>query len=85
MKPSDKAKELVKKFKTYAIDMPISYESNVVINGYITFESAKQCALIAVEELINESDGYSVTLGRGNKYPTDKEYWNEVKTEINLL
>ena len=43
MTPKEKAKELIDKFKYY---------SDVNHNG--NFENAKQCALIAVDEILNE-------------------------------
>ena len=62
MTPKLKAKELVDKF------------SNVYIYSYV----AKQCALVAVDEIILEMD--SVMLP--NPF---KQYWNEIKNEIEKL
>ena len=42
------------------------------------FDTAKQCALIAVEEILN-NDGFT----QFDQYLT--EYWNEVKKEIEKL
>lgn len=65
MNAREKAKELVDKY------------SFVEIPNYTSFFEVKQCALIAVEELINEA------------YFTDsyynKKYWKQVKTEIEKL
>jgi hypothetical protein len=58
MTPKEKAKELVENFRLNVLD----YEGS----GLNLFK-AKQCALIAVEELIKE---------------TGKKYWQEVKQEI---
>lgn len=56
MKPKDKALEPTKKMHA--------------CGGYgFEFEDAKQCALVAVDELI--------------KY--DKDYWTEVQSEINNI
>jgi hypothetical protein len=67
MTPKDKAVELVDKFRI------ISYGkySNPTKN------KAKQCALIAVDEMIEESIGY-LSFDRNN-------YWQEVKQEIEKL
>jgi hypothetical protein len=61
MTPQKKAKELVDKFSN--VPLLDSYE-------------AKQCALVAVDEIILEMDNVMVP----NKY-----YWNEVKQEIEKL
>ena len=63
MTPQKKAKELVDKFSN--VPLLDSYE-------------AKQCALVAVDEIILEMD--SVMLP--NPF---KQYWNEVKQEIEKL
>ena len=63
MIPKLKAKELVDKFSN--VPLLDSYE-------------AKQCALIAVDEIILEMD--SVMLP--NPF---KQYWNEIKQEIEKL
>ena len=57
MTPADKAIELVDKFYKYT-------------SGWNYDELAKQCALIAVDELIKE---------------TGSKYWYSVKQEINKL
>jgi hypothetical protein len=65
MTPKEKASDLVCNF--YAI------QSNEYDYG-INWEMAKQCALIAVDEIINEC---------GDRCLFSKcDYWNEVKTEI---
>ena len=67
MTPKLKAKELVDKFST--VPLLDSYE-------------AKQCALIAVDEIINSNP-------HSNPLNTDvhstMSYWQEVKQEIELL
>jgi len=65
MSPKQKAKQLIDKFEAHSfmdIDMRIS-----------SYESAKQCALIAVEELIEHTDW------------TEVNFWQEVKQEIEKL
>ena len=63
MTPKLKAKELIDKFSN--VPLLDSYE-------------AKQCALIAVDEIILEMDNVMLP----NPF---KQYWNEVKQEIEKL
>ena len=63
MTPKEKAKDLYKQF----LDI-----------GLIVGNEAKQCALIAVDEIIESMD--SVMLP--NPF---KQYWNKVKQEIQAL
>ena len=69
MIPKEKAKELVDKM--YMIDDPIG-------NYPMCFDTAKQCALIAVDEIINSVD---------NEHVSDiyNEFWENVKQEIEQL
>ena len=67
MNPKEKAKDLVCNF--YAIQ---SNDYNYGIN----WEMAKQCALIAVDEILKTLKPPCL-----NEY----SYWKEVKTEIKLL
>lgn len=65
MTPQEKAKELFDKM--YFVDDPMG-------NYPMCFETAKQCALIAVDEIIK------------NSFPGTIEcYWNEVEQEIQKL
>ena len=59
MSPQEKAKELYEKYEF------------VYIQNYTSKHEVKQCALIAVEEIL--------------KYTINIYYWQEVKTEIQLL
>ena len=50
--------------------------------------SVKQCALIAVDEILENVDYFFKELekdGLPNKFDDEIEYWNEVKQEINNL
>lgn len=70
MIPKEKAKELVNNFKLNVLD----YEGS----GLNTYK-AKQCALIAVDEILNSpKDGYV-------HFQDVIEYWEEVKSEIEKL
>ena len=65
MTPQDKAMELM-----------LRYYELIPMN---TISFAKQCALIAVDELIIEENRYN----NGSFYPS--KYWKEVKQEIEKL
>ena len=67
MTPKEKAKELVEKIAIYHWTDVCDYEG------------AKQCALIAVDEMIHYLE---IKLGVDKE---DFEYWYEVKEEINKL
>jgi hypothetical protein len=69
MKPKEKAEELYKK-------MLFSYQ------GHIDEYTAKQCALIAVDELLEATKKYDYTLG---PKPSYNDYWLKVKYEIEKL
>jgi len=72
MTPKEKAKELVEIFRLKVLD----YDGNG-INGF----KAKQCALIAVDEILNAID-WDYYEGSAQ---TEHNYWKEVKTEIEKL
>ena len=77
MTPKEKAIELVDKYlRTY----PIGINPTVTIS-YTTNE-AKQCALMAVDEIL---DFILITLKWDKKYNGNVIYWQEVKQEIELL
>jgi hypothetical protein len=67
MTPKEKAKELY--FKMHSQEQIVSKE-------------AKQCALIAVDEILDLK--HIVTLRR-NMHEMELEYWDEVKQEIENL
>jgi hypothetical protein len=73
MTPKEKAEELVDRFH---IKVHVSFVENSipsVVNALMLYDSTKQCALIAVDELIKQcSDANSW-------------YWEEVKIEIKNL
>jgi len=70
MTPKEKAKELVKKF-TYCQ------------RGFINTVS-KQCALIAVDEIIDSYSEYK-NMHDQEFLDADVKYWQQVKTEIKNL
>jgi hypothetical protein len=71
MKPKEKAQELIKKFSfnTRCFSETKGWEDS--------FFDAKQCALIAVDEMIEEL----IVTDFANRFP----YWQEVKQEIEKL
>jgi len=73
MTPKEKAIELVDKFK-------LNTGANTKINIYV----AKQCALIAVDEI---DDIYQKLTPKDDPYYflLELEYWQEVKNEIDKL
>jgi hypothetical protein len=69
MTPKEKAQELVSKFKELPQEGTLMF--------YLAFELAKQCALIAVDEIL---------LITRESYDIDHiNWWQEVKTEIEKL
>ena len=66
MTPKEKAKELLNK---YSLLVPIDF-------GGMDKELAKQCALIAVDEILNEYWSHDTKR---------RDWWQEVKQEIEKL
>ena len=72
MTPKEKAEELVLKFKQLPQEGTVAW--------YLSFELSKQCALIAVDEILDVLNQiHWVIVGK------DFKYWSEVKKEIELL
>ena len=67
MTPKEKAKELVEKYLKYTWKNPQD----------LMFLDAKECALIYVDEMLNEIKTYM-----GSFRITREEYWQQVKQEI---
>lgn len=86
MTAQDKAKELVSKFEN------IEWQQNLSIDdaGWMTYElqmttnAAKQCALIAVDEIMKSSDIKKSDMNPNKFVYTDK-YWQSVREEIEKL
>ena len=87
MTPKEKAKELVGKMDLK--QMPSLNLARNEINLNDTFFNAKQCALIAVDEILNS--WYPVNIHCRHEFHHDNlstsfyEYWEEVKQEISNL
>lgn len=69
MTPKEKTEELVERFRMNVLDW-----EGCSINEH----KAKQCALIAVDEILNLASFYNDTQG-------EVTYWTEVKQEIENL
>ena len=87
MTPKEKAEELVSKFK---LQMPITViptrstdanQFNCDIDLHSTFNNAKQCALIAVDEILN-CDSYFKTIDDLRRFDY---FWRAVYVEIEKL
>jgi hypothetical protein len=72
MTPKQKAEELIAK-----MTRPINDDYYVDYNDY-----AKECALIAVNELLEATKRYDYTLGPNPSY---NDYWLKVKYQIEHL
>jgi hypothetical protein len=71
MTPKEKAEELVEKINNELKWIEIDYQIDL-------YRDVKQCALIAVDEIMN------VIIGSYD-YELEKIYWQDVKNEIELL
>ena len=88
MTPKEKAKELVDRFKPLA-DWNNEYGSAEAKTNHI---KAKQCALICVDEILDENSANNVSNDcawvkdeDGKFRMTNEQFWQAVKHEINLL
>ena len=77
MTPKEKAIELVYKF------MPIVECGDNRYSDKVQKQNAKQCALIAVDEIL--SNNPIKLVGNAGKFIYMDEYWQQVKTEIENL
>ena len=78
MTPKEKAKELIREFKKYAY-YPKTKDDELFVKELK--ENAKQCALIAVDEIIKETKLHDKTIYQHGR----TFYWQEVKQEIEKL
>ena len=77
MTPKEKAKELVDKFDEFTIHHSWRFKN----------DDAIECALIAVDEIINSTHSYQYMLAADlfTRKTFKREYWQEVKQEIEKL
>jgi len=71
MTPQEKAEELIRKYYRWGLHKD---------GQSLSWLESKECALIAVDEIFQNVYDDRATIGRLNL--TDKEYWTEVKKEI---
>lgn len=74
MNPKEKAKELTDNYFSWYGD-----------EYYFPYKFAKECALIAVEEMLANIDATIFYHKESIALPFNKKYWQEVKQEIELL
>jgi hypothetical protein len=81
MNAKEKSKELIH----YYIKELLSAKYS--INGFVINDLAKQCALIAVEEILNNNCGsYTDEANATNsEIYCDEYFWNDVKSELQSL
>ena len=75
MTPKEKAEELVIKF----------YDTFTISWEYDNWVMARECALIAVDEVLKTNTLENRNCGFITLCEKHKEYWQEVKQEIELL
>ena len=79
MSPKEKAKEIFEKFQSIE-------DSKSYMGGQLLFtDEAKQCALIAVEEIEEALYQYGVKSMELQNMDSTFRYWQQVKTEIEKL
>jgi len=79
MTPKEKAHELFNKY--YSHRWQEHKSTRVYKTTSMTKSAAKKCALIAVDEVIEELSEHQYS----NEIDISKYFWNEVKTEISNL
>ena len=77
----EKAQELINKYLNKVIHFPYidTGDGNCLGYGYMTHNSAKNCALIAVDEILK------LVSNDLDLYYKDCIYWEQVKTELEKL
>lgn len=86
MKTKDKAKELVDKYQYNCKHTEYVDDNRYKHNDTIKLINAKYCALICVDEIINTSPCMAwLDMVEHLDYNKSKEYWQEVKQEIEKL
>jgi hypothetical protein len=82
MTPKEKAKELVDKFyQRFPLTMDVITTRGDLSWEYDSWKEAKQCALIAVDEIIE----FLLQASKYLAFPKQVMYWQEVKQEIEKL
>ena len=83
MTAKEKARDLVDKYLLSPIDFPYkdTQDGQCIGIGYMLYNSAKQCALIAVDEIMFVIS----VMPYGITYLSLLEYWHDVKEEIEKI
>jgi hypothetical protein len=86
MTPKEKAEKLIGKFKPLCVNVKhtgiLDGLATVMNDDFINLIASKQCALIAVDEIIKTL----VELSNGEYiFIHNVQYWEQVKNEINKL
>ena len=79
MTPKEKAIELINKFNNHTVKELVYLKNGKVIEGKT---EAKECALIAVDEILNSNPNYPEFKENEG---TPIRYWEVVKQEIEAL
>ena len=79
------AKEKAKEFMHYYLKELLSAKYS--INGFVINDLAKQCALIAVDEILNNNCGSHTDEANAtnSEIYCDEYFWNDVKSELQSL
>lgn len=83
---SKKAKELVENYMKYSQDEQIT-DSSTKMGHLIRLKNAKSCALICVDEIIDQLESVKEFVSDSYLYSIHKaiEYQEKVKEQINIL
>ena len=79
MTPKEKAFELINKFNQYTVVCVTHYSNGKMEENK---QDAKQCALIAVNEIIDSEPQYEWS---NDYWKNPNDFWQEVKREIENL
>ena len=84
MTAKEKANELVEKFLTQPINFPYidTVDKQCIGSGYMTYKSAVSCAIIAVDEILEQIDTIDTYLGNLKE---QLQFFYSVKNELNKL
>ena len=88
MTPKEKAESLIKRFNKVEIFISIEPSDIDIDIEMADCDANKQCALIAVDEIINEYESNICNTGYDydfEKWDTQRDYWKEVQFEISKL
>jgi hypothetical protein len=84
--PKEKAKELIEKFKPMCHNVKhtgiLNGLATVMNDDIINFYAAKECALIAVDEMIESYEFDMISDMTNQRYIDKINYLDEVKTQI---